>query len=288
MTSNKDDAKSHAIVVKFDKLLKRSIELSAFNPAVVQQQFDPAVAALENSILRTLREVFGADSQDYHDFKSAGNLDDGILYMDGRSMPLGELRERLTKNKASAEITMSAALAYLAEQSEYASTTPLAMAATSAPVVKSKPTSMFLVHGHDAALREAVARFVEQLGIKVLILGEQANQGKTIIEKFEANSGGVGYAICLFSPDDVGGKKGEQLKDRARQNVVLETGYFIGKLGRDKVCKIVRGDLDPPSDLHGVVHINFDTSPWQLELGKELDAAGFDIDWNKHMKRTSQ
>ena len=87
---------------------------------------------------------------------------------------------------------------------------------------------IFIVHGHDEGAREAVARYVEKLKFEPIILHEQASRGRTVIEKIEAHSD-VGFAVVLLTPDDFGGEKGEQPKDRARQNVVLELGYFVGE-----------------------------------------------------------
>jgi hypothetical protein len=92
----------------------------------------------------------------------------------------------------------------------------------------------FIVHGRDDGAREAVARYVEKLGFEAIILHEQANQGRTIIEKIEAHRD-VGFAVVLLTPDDVGSIKGEALQPRARQNVLLELGYFVGRLGRSRV-----------------------------------------------------
>jgi predicted nucleotide-binding protein len=142
---------------------------------------------------------------------------------------------------------------------------------------------VFIVHGHDEGPKYAVIRFVERLGFEAIILHEQASQGRTVIEKIEAHSD-VGFAVVLLTPDDFGGTKGEEPKDRARQNVVLELGYFIGKLNRSRVCALKRGDIEVPSDFGGVVYVPFDDSGgWREALGRELEAAGFDIDWNKAM-----
>lgn len=143
---------------------------------------------------------------------------------------------------------------------------------------------IFIVHGHDEGAREAVARYVERLKFEPIILHEQASRGRTVIEKIEAHSD-VGFAVVLLTPDDFGGLKGEQPKDRARQNVVLELGYFVGKLGRSRVCALKRGDIDVPSDFGGVVYVTFDESGgWRETLGRELQASGFEIDWNLVMR----
>ena len=143
---------------------------------------------------------------------------------------------------------------------------------------------VFIVHGHADGPREAVARFLAQLGLEPIILHERANQGRTIIEKFEAHSD-VGFAIVLLTPDDEGGRQGEKQHPRARQNVILELGYFIGRLGRRRVCALKAGDVELPSDILGVVWTPLDPEGgWKQRLAKELDAAGYRLDWNKVMR----
>lgn len=161
-----------------------------------------------------------------------------------------------------------------------------AKAAPAAPVHVSEKVSpsrrVFVVHGHDGEARELVARFLKSMDFEPVILHEQANQGGTVIEKFEANSD-VGFAVVLLTPDDLGRSlKEEELKPRARQNVLLELGYFIGHLGRNKVCALKRGDVELPSDYVGVVWEKMDDGGgWKLALARELKAAGHEVDLNK-------
>ncbi|HEY0021649.1 MAG TPA: nucleotide-binding protein [Longimicrobium sp.] len=143
----------------------------------------------------------------------------------------------------------------------------------------------FIVHGHDDAAREGIARFLERLGVEPIILHEQVNEGRTIIEKLEHHSE-VDFAVVLLTPDDVGATaaKRDALQPRARQNVVLEMGYFAGKLGRRHVCAVIRGDVELPSDMLGVVYVSMDAGgAWKLMLAKELKAAGFVVDMNRAM-----
>ena len=143
---------------------------------------------------------------------------------------------------------------------------------------------IFLVHGHDEGARESAARFLEKIGFKAIILHEQANQGRTVIEMVE-HHGDVGFAVVLLTPDDEGAKRGEQPKLRARQNVVAELGYFIGRLGRERVCALKRGDVEIPSDFSGVVYTLFDDAGgWRTALATELEAAGYEINWNLVMR----
>lgn len=153
-------------------------------------------------------------------------------------------------------------------------------------VIKTLPktNSVFLVHGHDDGLKQAVARFLEKIGVEPVILHEQINNGMTIIEKFEDFANRAGFAIVLMTPDDYGYPKDhEELKKaRPRQNVVLELGYFVAKLGRRKTLVLTKGDLEVPSDFSGVVYVSVNNSEgWKLKLAQELKSSGFDVDLNK-------
>lgn len=143
--------------------------------------------------------------------------------------------------------------------------------------------ALFLVHGHDKAVLHDTARFLERLQQEVLILRELPNKGRTIIEKFEDYSS-VGFAIVLLTADDRGGPVAvpfDQQRPRARQNVILELGYFLGKLGRNRVCALYRPGVEIPSDYTGVLYVALDDAgAWRFALAKELKAAGFQVDLN--------
>lgn len=139
---------------------------------------------------------------------------------------------------------------------------------------------IFIVHGRDEEAAQAVARFLDKLGLNPVILHEKPSQGRTIIEKFEHHAK-VGFAVVLLTPDDVGAFQGNEtnLKPRARQNVVLELGYFLGRLGRNRVCALKKGDVEIPSDYAGVMYIPLDNpGGWKIELVKELKSAGLNFD----------
>ena len=139
-------------------------------------------------------------------------------------------------------------------------------------------SKVFIVHGHDGELKESVARLIEKTGIEPIILSEKTNQGRTIIRKFEDYSDVAG-AICLFTADDKGkAKAAEEDSFRARQNVVLEAGFFMGKLGRGHVVIIADNNIEMPSDLAGVGYTA--TGNWQVDLLRELDDMGYNIDFN--------
>lgn len=133
---------------------------------------------------------------------------------------------------------------------------------------------VFVVHGHDDSLKEAVARFLEKQGFDAVILHEQANGGRTIIEKLEQITADVKFAVLLYTADD----DGSSGMKRARQNVVFEHGYFTAKLGRSNVCVIMDENIEKPSDNDGVVYVP--RSEWKLGLLRELRNAGLDVDAN--------
>jgi predicted nucleotide-binding protein len=148
----------------------------------------------------------------------------------------------------------------------------------------SSPT-IFVVHGRDEAAKEAVARFLHKLKLKPIILHEEPNRGHTIIEKFEANAA-VEFAVVLLTPDDEGNPKGlaEERRPRARQNVILELGYFIGRIGRPNVCALYKSGVELPSDFDGVAYVAMDDSHgWKLLLARELKTAGIVLDLNDAM-----
>jgi len=145
-------------------------------------------------------------------------------------------------------------------------------------------SKVFLVHGHDEGALQATARFLQAIGLQIIILREEPDQGRTTIEKFEACAAEVGFAVVLLTPDDLGGAVAapEQVS-RVRQNVVFELGYFVGSLGRGRACLLRKGNVEIPSDLFGVIYTDFDhpAEGWKVKLARELKAAKFEFDSDK-------
>ena len=141
---------------------------------------------------------------------------------------------------------------------------------------------IFIVHGHDGETKLLVAEFIERItGKRPVILHEQADSGRTVIEKFEEHASGAGFAIILLTADDEGREKGAaSLNPRARQNVVLEFGYFMAKLGRSRVVAIHEADVELPSDVSGLLYKSL-SGNWHTELARELEAAKIDVDFSK-------
>lgn len=141
---------------------------------------------------------------------------------------------------------------------------------------------VFVVHGHDESAKQSVARFLEKLKLRAIILHEMPNGGRTVIEKFEDFSN-VGFAVILLTPDDLcsAGSAPKTKKARARQNVVFELGYFVGKLGRNRVCALYKEGVEIPSDYVGILFIEMDAhNGWQSQLAREIKTAGVEIDLN--------
>ena len=147
-------------------------------------------------------------------------------------------------------------------------------------MVKEK-NKVFIVHGHDNETKQEVARFIESIGLETIILHEQASRSMTIIEKIEHYSCEANFAIVLYTPCDKGrGVKETKVpaRDRARQNVVFEHGYLMAKIGRGNVCALVKGEIETPSDISGVVYTPLDSNGgWKIELTKELKACGYTV-----------
>lgn len=143
-------------------------------------------------------------------------------------------------------------------------------------------TKVFIVHGHDNGAKQEVARFIEKLGFEPIILHEQVSAQMTIIEKIEAYAEEADFGVVIYTECDQGGKDNDSLRPRARQNVVFEHGYLIGLLGRENVCPLVKGSVEKPGDIGGIVYTAMDdNSSWHLPLAKELKRAGYDVDATK-------
>lgn len=172
----------------------------------------------------------------------------------------------------------------IAKTEAVSTTTPMASAsARDLPPTTPNSRKVFVVHGHDEESKAKVARFLDKLGLTPIILHEQPSSGRTIIEKFETYSGDIAFAVILLTPDDVGtcASQAKSLRPRARQNVVMELGYFIGRLGRSRVCALHKGDVELPSDYQGVIYVDLDAlGAWQAKLAQEFVQAKLAIDLN--------
>lgn len=166
---------------------------------------------------------------------------------------------------------------------------PSANSQTSSQAVSRK---IFVVHGHDEGARDKVARFLSSMDFEPVILNEKPNQGKMILEKLEVHSDCT-FAVVLVTGDDEGREIPQSdeekqtlnnLRPRARQNVIFEMGYLLGRLKRERVCVLIKGEVELLSDIDGFVYTSFDQyGGWKRDIAKELHAAGFEISKEKYL-----
>lgn len=157
---------------------------------------------------------------------------------------------------------------------------PPTVTAVAATAIVKEP-KVFVVYGHDTQSRDQLELMLLRMNIKPVILGNMAPDGKTIIEALIANTD-VPYAVVLLTPDDEGYKAtyAAEVKHRARQNVVLEMGMVLSKLGRERVAILHKGNLELPSDINGLIYVPFQNSVQEAKnkLAASLQKAGFYID----------
>lgn len=267
------------------RLQDRITELGGFDVSELNGEGDsPKLTALATSIQDTLERCFGENTSVYHRLSSAAKLHFFPGYY-STDYPLRHHYVTGTQENIQQSILMLAE-AQRTLREDLADHDHAAIPVSANDLDNVKPAlsrRVFVVHGHDEGARETVARFLMQLGFEPIILHEQANQGRTVMEKVEAH-GQVDFAVVLLTPDDEGCAKGGTPEPRARQNVLLELGYFLGRLGRAKVCALKRGTMEIPSDFAGVVWESMEGNSWKQALGRELEAAGHEIDWNKVMR----
>jgi predicted nucleotide-binding protein len=152
--------------------------------------------------------------------------------------------------------------------------------AVAAKVAKDKP--IFIVYGHDKAAREGLELVLHKMGLEPIVLENLPADGDTIIEKLEhylGEHGDVGFACVLLTPDDEGHEAGKptQKKYRARQNVILELGMVLARLGRRRVLILIKESVEQPSDMAGLIYRRFKERVDELkgELFKDLKEAGY-------------
>lgn len=259
------------------RLEKQLAAVKEFDPNALDEGDPEALARpLITAIEQDLVETFGQGTPEYLRYSQASDLRWTYNYFE--TVSHREMVSELQVARTRSIQLLEAALDLLRERQEEFTETQSATAHSAKPP-KTLSKRIFIVHGQDEGTKEAVARFISSIGYDPVILHEQPSKGRTIIQKFRDEASDVGFAIVLMTPDDEM-TSGER---RARQNVILELGFFLGALGPDRVAAIVKGDLEKPSDFDGVVYIQFNGS-WKMDVAKELQAAGYDFDWNEVMK----
>lgn len=272
------------------RLNKRIEELRAYDVTSSAEWAPAPLVALEKAIEDTLERIFGQGTSQFNRYSSAAHLryeSVGFFVISpGYSTPdptASEVQDSIRGHIANSISLLEQAVRTLEEDLNEQQVEP-ALSVPQSQTKREVSRKVFVVHGHDEGAKEKVARYLTKIGFDPIILHEQANAGQTVIEKFEKHSD-VGFAVVLLTPDDVGSEIGGTPAPRARQNVILELGYFMGRLGRTRVCALKSGELEVPSDYAGVVYEQMDAAgAWKTALARELEAAGHQVDWNTVMR----
>lgn len=255
-----------------DKIYKRSIQ--------TQGDFDDSKE--EYSIWTDynseyLKQAFNKEYNEYKkSYDDAGSFFYGLI--GGRNSPAQDVKD--FKEKVNAKVSN---LKKLRSKTDLLKNSLVENIVVKAENVQLNKSQVFIVHGHDEVAKTKTARFIEKLDLEPIILHEQASGSKTVIEKIEIYSN-VGFGIVLYTPCDTGAKKEDNpdFRNRARQNVVFEHGFLIGKIGRANVCALVKGEIETPNDISGVVYVKMDDDEaWHLKIARELRNSGYQIDMNK-------
>ena len=198
----------------YERLTKRITELEEFEPQSVSRLRDPRVEALEAGIDEALQLAFGHNTVERNRYRNAHRLDPGQNFaklgrdINGERSPqqdVMEARKLVSEGKARSLTLLRQAASGLKEDiavreldNSPNSIVPTAIAS------RLDSSKIFIVHGHDGEPREAIARYLEKLGFEAVILHERPNKGRTIIAKFREEAAGVGFAVVLMTPDDLG------------------------------------------------------------------------------------
>ena len=238
-------------------------------------QNSPAFKKWHRDARVAIENIFGKDSSHIADFTS-------IKYHLGifsSATPNSQFKEAYLEGLYSARSVLESMIEEILEYWEEDILLPQISSSKGNWPANSR-NKVFIIHGHDQHYRIAVARLLEKAGLEPIILHEKPNKGRTIIEKVE-DYGDVRFAVVLLTPDDLGSanNQADNPQPRARQNVIFEFGYFIGRLGRERVCALVKGNIEKPSDSDGILYVPMDDgNGWKAELLKELKNADFEID----------
>ena len=283
---------------RIERLQKCIQQLEAFEPQTVQKRYrEPDVVQIEAAIDEALSAAFGHGTPAYKRYSDAATLDHGprissaMLHRSRLPQEFDrpgsynadearEARQYFAEGKQQSIVLLQQAIRTLEDEIADQEHDGQAVVSTPAAALVSRGRKVFVVHGHDEATLQAVARFLEKLKLEAIVLREQPDQGRMIIEKFEDYASEVGFAVVLLTPDDLAGAAATPSQtSRARQNVIFELGYFVGKLGRGRACLLRKGEVEIPSDLYGVIYSEMDAGEgWKLKLAREFAAAKLDFD----------
>lgn len=228
------------------------------------------------NVLRVLDEKFGADSQYSNTIRAfpwketGSGIYNAYNYQSERERDhQNAFRRQMEQAKGIIQSAVDALTELVSEANEEVSQVACTF----------DPKKVFIVHGHNETVKQSVARTLETIGLTPIILAEQPDKGRTIIEKFEKEGNDVGFAVVLLTADDKGRKnRARTMQSRARQNVVFEMGYFMALLGRERVLLLLQEGVEEPSDLKGVVYTSLDKDgAWKYRLVKELREQGYEV-----------
>ena len=272
-----------AIENGIEKLRRRVRDVESIDPSNDRYD-DAAVHSVDLKIREAVRDLYGDASPELEDLEIHGIRLKSTWRL---SKTDAEIQDMFAERIPQTVTMLEELIARLEEKREDLETaelqTPVAPASVDAAPDNSR---VFVVHGRDEGAKEQVRTFLEKLGLEPVILDEQPSGGQTVIEKFEDHAD-VGYAVVLLTPDDAGGLTDSpgETKPRARQNVIFELGFFVGKLGklgRARVGVLQKGDVEIMSDYQGVIYVDMDdTGGWRLQLANEIKNAGIDVDLNR-------
>ncbi len=243
----------------FEELSNAYSKWDSFNSELLRRIFTTEEAAREY-------DFWGVASIAYHEPSLGERIADVYKNVDKKIHRLDSLIERLELIPLSQQVAAS-------QPSESPTTSP-------------RSKKVFVVHGHDEVAKTGLEVFLHEIGLEPIVLHRQADQGLTVIEKFEKHSD-VGYAFILLTPDEVAYHVADDPKPdtdrkkelRARPNVIFEFGYFVGKLGRSKVCCVYTGDVSLPSDVNGMIYKRYEKSIEEVAYSviKDLKASGYGV-----------
>lgn len=228
------------------------------------------------NVLRVLDEKFGSDSQYSTTIRAFPWKETGAAiysaydYQSQRERDhQNAFRRQMEQAKGIIQSAVDALTEIVSETNEEASKVEGAF----------DPKKVFIVHGHNESVKQSVARTLDTIGLTPIILAEQPDKGRTVIEKFEKEGNDVGFAVVLLTADDKGRKnRARSMQSRARQNVVFEMGYFMALLGRERVMLLLQEGVEEPSDLKGIVYTSLDKDgAWKFRLVKELQEQGYNV-----------
>jgi predicted nucleotide-binding protein len=264
------------------RLQSRIRDLEEFDPTEMTEVSPLELQELSRSIEETLAGAFGRNTDRYKTFFPEAALCSPPSTIFPPYLRLVEdEREHVNRNKKVTIDRLQKAVGILRRKLSDVEP-PQGRKSASAALQPAPSKKVFLVHGRDDTAKEQVAKFLRRIGLDEIILHERPNKGRHLLIKFQEECEGAGFAVVLMTPDDVGGLSHMKLHQRARQNVVFELGFFIGRLGTPKVAALVKGDIERPSDFDGIGYISLDEAGnWKSQLAQELEAAAVPFDHKK-------